>query len=290
MAKRRHDSAPSQGDSNQHDGNSYGQDHKNDDHDHDEGEESGEETELINVDFEFFDPQEHDFHGIKLLLRQLFDADSALLDLSALTDLILQQKLVGSTVKVDGREGDPYSFLTLVNWKSHQGLECVQTLVSYLKERCSGTPIESTLSTLFVPDAPTNTAIVLSERLINMPAEISPPAYKMLLEEIEFAIEDNEPYTFDHFLIVSKVYTEVESKLDPGASRPPKRQKSARKGSSGSPRVFDFHPEDGAFLKQASREDRAVYKYKHEPPAELADSKRAFQEFGILPKVCSTGP
>ncbi|KAK6352785.1 Mss4p nuclear export [Orbilia brochopaga] len=251
----------------------------------------GDDKEIVNVDFEFFDPQDHDFHGIKLLLRQLFDADAALLDLSALTDLILAQKLVGSTVKVDGREGDPYSFLTVINLNLHRGNAAVQALVSYLLDRSTGTPLEPHLRTLLADSNPSNnTAIVLSERLINMPAEISPPSYKMLLEEVDLAVEDNEPYAFTNYLLISKVYAEIESKLTPpdGPSRPSKRHKSKKLSSSksSSSQTFNFHPEDEIFLSRATGDSgaHAVYRYKTEVPEEAADSKRAFQDFGILPK------
>ncbi len=75
---------------------------------------------MLDVEFEWFDPQpEHDFQGIKTLLRQLFDADAQAIDLSALTELILAQPLLGSTVKVEGNETDPYAFLTVLNLKKH---------------------------------------------------------------------------------------------------------------------------------------------------------------------------
>lgn len=70
---------------------------------------------MIDVQFEWFDPQPaHDFHGLKTLLRQLLDVDSTLFDLSALAELVLAQPLLGSTVKVDGNETDPYAFLSVV--------------------------------------------------------------------------------------------------------------------------------------------------------------------------------
>ena len=75
---------------------------------------------MLNVEFEWFDPQpDHDFHGIKTLLRQLLDVDAIKFDLSALTNLILEQKLLGSTVKTDGNESDPYAFLSVLNLKEH---------------------------------------------------------------------------------------------------------------------------------------------------------------------------
>lgn len=79
-----------------------------------------ESLDIVNVDFEMFDPQPaHDFHGLKTLLRQLLDADNTLFDISALTDLILSQPLLGTTVKVDGNESDPYAFLTVLNMQEH---------------------------------------------------------------------------------------------------------------------------------------------------------------------------
>ena len=75
---------------------------------------------MVDVDFEWFDPQpDYDFHGIKTLLRQLFDVDAQLFDLSSLADLVLSQPLLGSTVKVDGNQTDPYAFLTVLSLKQH---------------------------------------------------------------------------------------------------------------------------------------------------------------------------
>ena len=80
---------------------------------------------MLDVDFEWFDPQpEVDFHGIKSLLQQLLDVDGQLFDLSALTDLILSQPLLGSTVKVDGNETDAYAFLSVLNLQEHKVWHC----------------------------------------------------------------------------------------------------------------------------------------------------------------------
>lgn len=92
---------------------------------------SRDEENLVNCDFEFFDPQKQDFLGIKHMLRQLFDKDADLFDLSALTDMVLAQPLVGSTVKTEGHEGDPLSFLTVLNLRVHK----VQYLKSMLIDR-----------------------------------------------------------------------------------------------------------------------------------------------------------
>ncbi|KAI6871704.1 hypothetical protein KC318_g19554, partial [Hortaea werneckii] len=60
-----------------------------------EEEEEEDDASIINIDFEWFDPRpEIDFHGLKMLLRQLFDVDNDLFDLSELTDMILAQPLL----------------------------------------------------------------------------------------------------------------------------------------------------------------------------------------------------
>lgn len=75
---------------------------------------------MLDVEFDFFDPQPHDYHSIKLLLSQLLSHDAKDLDLGGVADLVLEQKLVGSTVKCDGSEGDPYAVLTVLNLNVHK--------------------------------------------------------------------------------------------------------------------------------------------------------------------------
>jgi protein BCP1 len=76
---------------------------------------------LINVDFDFFDPNPKvDYDSLKRLLVQLFQADAEFFKLHELADLILSQPLLGSTVKTDGIESDPYAYLSVLNMHIHQ--------------------------------------------------------------------------------------------------------------------------------------------------------------------------
>ena len=87
----------------------------------DSGDSSSNESEdLVSCDFEFFDPQKQDLLGIKHLLRQLFDNDADAIDIEGLTEIVLGQPLVGSTVKTEGHEGDPLSFLTVLNLRLYK--------------------------------------------------------------------------------------------------------------------------------------------------------------------------
>jgi hypothetical protein len=75
----------------------------------------------VQVDFEFFDPNpDVDFIALKRLITQLFQTDADLLQPHELSELILSQPLVGTTVKTDGKESDPYAFLTVLNIHVHK--------------------------------------------------------------------------------------------------------------------------------------------------------------------------
>ena len=88
--------------------------------------------ESLNVEFEFFDPAEKDFHGLKLLFSQLWEKNSV--DLSSLADLVIRLGSLGSCIKVDGND-DPYAVLALINLAEHKNEQCVKQIVGYLLDR-----------------------------------------------------------------------------------------------------------------------------------------------------------
>ncbi|KAK7749016.1 Mss4p nuclear export [Cytospora paraplurivora] len=214
---------------------------------------------------------EIDFHGVKTLLRQLFDVDSQLLDTSALTDVITQNQTIGSTVKVDGKGTDAYAFLTALNLNEHKDKKPVSDLVAYISDRASQSGSEALAATIPKVLAENHVGLVLGERLINMPPEISPPMYSMLVDEVEAAVEDGEPYAFTHYLVVSKSYNEVQSILDNGETQ---KRKKAREEAP----MFYFHPEDEVLQKHAVAYGNFPFAKDDES---VADSKRAFQEMGV---------
>ncbi|KAF4549345.1 putative p21-C-terminal region-binding protein [Elsinoe fawcettii] len=244
-------------------------------HDADDDSGSDNDVDMLDVDFEWFDPEEHDFHGLKALLRQLLDADATLFDLSALADLILSQPHLGSTVKCDGQESDPYAFLTVISLKAHAANPAVQTLTSYLSTRSKTNPSLAPLSAILA-DESAHVGLVLQERLVNMPTEIVPPMYTMLREELQWATEEQQAVDFTHYLVLSKTYSEVASELD----EPSRPQKKVRQGGKGE-EVFYFHAEDEVLARHAVCSGG----WDFEKVAEGGpDARRAFQESGIEPK------
>jgi protein BCP1 len=233
---------------------------------------------MLDVEFEWFDPQELDFHGIKSLINQLLDIDQTAMDVSAITDLIIKQPLLGSTVKVDGQETDAYAFLSVLNMQQHAEKPFMAQLIHYLKTRASTNAKLSPLSDLLGRTPIPPIGLILTDRLINCPSEVVPPMYTMLLEEIQWALQEKEPYSFTHYLILSKTYTEIQSKLDSGEDRPKKKQKAA----AGAFETMYFHPEDEVLEKHAICSGGFDYATKRDEGQ--SDSKRAFQEMGIKPQ------
>ncbi|BFZ62525.1 Mss4p nuclear export [Saitoella coloradoensis] len=246
----------------------------------------------INVDFEYFDPQPIDFHALKNLCNQLFGPDKIHFNTSELSDLILSQPLLGSTVKVDGHESDPYAFLTVLNMNTHQDKEVIKQLKAYILEKARGNAaLHGKLEKLLSPGAKTHLGLVLSERLINMPPQIVPPMYRMLVEEIEWAVEDEEPYQFDAFLVFSKTYTELASGLvsdedededEDGEEKPKKKNKMAlamkrKKSKQPTKESFYYHIEDKLLQEIAGPEARVTFQYTTKPGEEL-------DSYGIRPQ------
>ncbi|KAI0791666.1 p21-C-terminal region-binding protein-domain-containing protein [Abortiporus biennis] len=216
-----------------------------------EDDDDGDDS-LVNVDFEFFDPNpEVDYLAIKRLSTQLFQGDAEALELQDLADLILGQPLVGTTVKCDGKESDPYAFLTVLNMHVHQKRLSIKALIDYASSKTVADPdFHATLQTLLSPaglQSQNHVGFVYSERLINMPVQVVPPMYRMLSDEIQWALDDNEPYRFSHLLFISRIYRlSSEEAAELQARSPRKQQENATAG------VFSFHPEDEYIQKFAT--------------------------------------
>lgn len=140
----------------------------------------------------------------------------------------------------------------------------------------------SPLKDLLESSSAARIGLILTERLINIPPEVVPPMYKMLLQEISWAIEEKEPYSFSHYLILSKTYQEIESTLDQDVGKSHQKKKQRLATSKGaSPSVFYFHPEDEVLQRYAKC--HAGFDYVMQQGEGQSDAKRTFQELGIRP-------
>ena len=169
--------------------------------------------------------------------------------------------------------------VTRLKWA--QDKPVIQALVNYVARQATKNSSLSPIAELLKTPDQHEIGLILTERLINIPAEVTPPMYKMLLEEMTWAVEEKEPYTFSHYLILSKTYQEIRSLLDEKESRPNKKKKKSSAADS-KLETFYFHPEDEVLHRNATA--YGDYSYMKEGDEGHADSKRTFQELGIRPQ------
>lgn len=167
--------------------------------------------EVVNVDFEYFDPKPDDFHGVKALLRTYLDDE--VWDVSAFTDLVLAQTTVGTVVKA-GEDDSPIGLLTCLNLGRYQKSSCMTEIHKYLRVKSAHKAESALLEDLWDKQAH-ETALLVSERLINVPVELAPPLYQGLFEEVIWATEDEptqelrDSFKIKNYLYLTKVFEEI---------------------------------------------------------------------------------
>ncbi|CUS21800.1 LAQU0S04e01068g1_1 [Lachancea quebecensis] len=189
-----------------------------------------DEQEVINIDFDFFNANKDvDFHALKNLLRQLLGPqESTKIQLSALADLILDSPT--TTIKTDGQESDPYCFLSFIDYRSNR----TSDYAKYLSK--VDTRLAEFLKSMDNSDK--RCALVLSERLINMPPEVIAPIYNITLEDASTSLGDGKHY--DYYVIVSRKF-EVNVEVDDKETGARKRVKTSE---------IDYFHEEDRFLER----------------------------------------
>ncbi|KIP04021.1 hypothetical protein PHLGIDRAFT_121089 [Phlebiopsis gigantea 11061_1 CR5-6] len=236
------------------------------------GQNDGEDSDMDidQVDFDFFDPDpEVDYLAIKTFSTQLWQGDAAQLDIPDMAELILAQPEVGTTVKSDGKESDPLSILTVINLHAHQSRPFVKTLVEYaLKGSRGNDKAHAAFQELLGPaglQSQKHVGFVFSERFVNMPVQTVPPMYRMLEEELSWAIESNKPFKFSHLLFLSRTYrvsTEEAAELEERANKRQKATPSLKEND-----LIPIHPEDEQIAQASERLAQAVHAIDEAYPA-----------------------
>ncbi|SGZ54976.1 CIC11C00000005456 [Sungouiella intermedia] len=253
-----------------------------------ESQQNEEMEEVVNVDFDYFDLYPTiDFHASKTFLRQLFGDDATQFDVSGLADLILSGNTVGTTIKTDGENSDPFALLSVINLTENYNKPSVKAVVDYvLSKSKSQLEFNTVLSKLLVPAKTTKdqskqlkVGWIVSERMINMPVEVVPPMYKMLLEEMEKSENAHEKYEFDYFLVVSKIYKLVDANIEEEEDGQKSKKKKA--GAAKTEEFDYFHYEDLVLEENAKYHGHYAYTNQQQE----TDSRRVFTEYGIDPRL-----
>eukprot|EP00128_Syssomonas_multiformis_P015936 Colp12_sorted_trinity150504_noHs@8720 len=219
----------------------------------DDGDDDGSGgEELLEVEFEVQNPVEDDFHGLKHLLQQLLPA-STNIDISDLSDLMIEQakkNYIGSTIKVKESE-DVYGILSVINVQEHKDRPGVKQLCDHLVSSCTDGAIRRKLQALFAPTSTTACGILFNERFVNIPIQLVPPLHKTFFEEVQWAVNDGEPFRFETLVVVAKGYKENEERTVVKKSLAGGRKREVTRVVESKTLHF-INPEDMLFYKAAS--------------------------------------
>eukprot|EP01083_Nonionella_stella_P194344 716849_1 len=148
--------------------------------------------ETINVDFNFFDPRPRDWHATKQFLMRYLDNSE--LDSSELAEIITKQASLGTFIKNGDIDSDPLGFVTAISLKQHESTKCVRQIKKYIYAHAK----EHKKEILEVLNR-SDTALVISERIVNLPDELSPPLLSALDKDMAWAKENELDHVRMHF-------------------------------------------------------------------------------------------
>jgi len=198
----------------------------------------------IQVDFEARTPQECDFHGIVNLLRQMMrsnaGSNTSSVNVSDLANHIIAQRNVGSVItqshddmddeddsdeeqennagganNANGNAARPNDMLepnnevfgvgTVIRLTRGQEQNSIaEQIISHLLVNTARSEKAAALRAFF--STPGNdVGFLISERIINMPPQISVPLYETLANEVRKARAKNLPFNFTHYVMISRL-------------------------------------------------------------------------------------
>lgn len=216
----------------------------------DDSEEDEDLDEEVNVEFEAHTMSDGDHDGIKKLLKQLFL--KAHVNIAELTDLLVQQNHIGSVIKQaegtedsddDVEEDHVFGFISLLNLTERKGTPCAEQVKELILSQCEKSCDQSTVEQLdkVLNDNSKPVGLLLSERFINVPAQIALPMHQQLQKELAEAQRTNKPCgKCYYYLIISKTFMEPDKKSIKGG------------GSQGKEEIMYANAEDEFFFEKAT--------------------------------------
>lgn len=213
----------------------------------------------VQVNLEFFNMSEVDFHSVKQFLTVSFGATDHKINISEMAAFITEECAdhIGSTVKTEGEQSDPLAVVTCVPLEFSKEKSFSNALTEFLLAKAS----------LNIPKE--SVALVINERFINMPAGIAGPMLENLVMDWKNAIKEEPKFRVNHILYLTPIYKFVASKLD------------EEMGLVGSEMPSDsiefYYQESELFSKYADQS----FDFKIATTHETADSRRAFTEHGV---------
>jgi len=155
-------------------------------------------------------------------VKQLF-LRSAAVNVSKVTETILNQRYIGSVIKTVQPEEDEdddladddhiYAISTVLNL-AEKNKESVAGLRTFLLEQTAAGGDRQVLA--YVTDLLNKqVGFLLNERYVNIPAQVTVPLLETLVTEMRKATDRNLPFNFSHYIMICKLFkTKSESAQD----------------------------------------------------------------------------
>ena len=165
--------------------------------------------EIENVEFNFSNILEDDYHSLKSLLQPNFQFEN--INIGELANLLISQhEDVGTTIRADDQIFGLFSYVPLSSnlaKKDHSSF--IDDFYNFLKFKVNKTDETNKKKILEIIDNKNlNLGLIISERIINLPEETVPPALGLATKEINECreVEDNydKRFDFDYLILISK--------------------------------------------------------------------------------------
>eukprot|EP00946_MAST-07B_sp_MAST-7B-sp1_P002791 g2791.t1 len=234
---------------------------------------SGAAPEILEVDFEFNDTMEIDFHGIKQLLER---SAWAVTNISEVADALIKQKGVGTCVKIDDTYNCVYGIISALNVAEARKnkLSSVGEMCNFLLSVCPNASKAAELTAAMTDEAlqAAPLGLLVNERYVNMPPELTPVIHKQLVEDLKWSVEKLEPpearaqWNLKRLLVVSRCFVDGSSHGhgaggavgNPSGLKKKKKKKRRKKTPAAAtaketaPLTYFLKYEDEIFLQDAS--------------------------------------
>ncbi|TDG48190.1 hypothetical protein AWZ03_005365 [Drosophila navojoa] len=219
------------------DSSSEDEDVKNDEEEEDEDMESDDsdgmdsdsfqENEELQIEFEGRTPVDPDAEGISQLLKRLLPC--AQINCNQLAELLIAQNFVGSVIcqcmddDLDSEmedmveEGTIFGITSVVNLTAKKDKPVIEQLRKYITQRAEMSATKQVQEQLknLLDNEQRHVGLLINERFINIPAQISVPLLQNLHEEIEAAKAKKMKFNFDTLLMLVKFHRKLGKKGKP---------------------------------------------------------------------------
>jgi protein BCP1 len=198
-----------------------------------EDDEDGAAFNSIDVSFDCVTPEEEDFHGLKTLLTNLLDGKQY-----ACSELVEAVIAAPAAAVIKCGEGeDPIGVAAVLPLAAHKGLEALEELRAFVKERApKGSAAAAAVDAAW--DDP-GAALLISERLLNSPPQLAPPLMESLMADVEAA-----GHAVTQYIFVTRAYADPTVA---GAAQGAKKGKK-KKASGENVVALIFATPEGEFL------------------------------------------